>query len=128
MCAPATRSACPHRWRAHSKRVPTGSSSSPSGRIAPATACPLTIPGWPECETCAMATTREERDHGHAPRPAALDAQSLCEAFQITAQRRGDAVAVRTPDGSLELTYAQLRDEVERVARGLHRLGVRAGD
>jgi long-chain acyl-CoA synthetase len=75
-----------------------------------------------------MATTQEERDHGHAPRPAALDAQSLCEAFQITAQRRGDAVAVRTPDGSLELTYAQLRDEVERVARGLHRLGVRAGD
>jgi long-chain acyl-CoA synthetase len=71
-----------------------------------------------------MATT-EARS---ASRPAALDAQSLCEAFQITAAQRGDAVAVRTPDRSVELTYAQLRDEVERVARGLHRLGVRAGD
>ena len=71
-----------------------------------------------------MATTERES----IPRPAALDARSLCEAFQITAERRGDAVAVRTPDGAIELTYAQLRDEVERVARGLHRIGVRAGD
>src|SRR5881392_3128988 len=59
---------------------------------------------------------------------AALDARSLCEAFQITAQARGDAVAVRSADGALELTYEQLRAEVERVARGLHRLGVRPGD
>jgi long-chain acyl-CoA synthetase len=71
-----------------------------------------------------MATTEARR----ASRPAALDARSLCEAFQITAAKRGAAIAVGTPDGSLELTYAQLRDEVERVARGLHRLGVRAGD
>ena len=72
-----------------------------------------------------MAITQEEST---VPRPEALDARSLCEAFQITAARRGDAVAVRTPDGSTELTYAQLRDEVERVARGLHRIGVRRGD
>src|SRR5919197_6781534 len=72
-----------------------------------------------------MATTQEET---RPARPAALDAQSLCEAFQITAKARGDAVAVRTPDGATELTYAQLRADVERVARGLHRLGVRAGD
>src|SRR5436305_8243137 len=72
-----------------------------------------------------MATTQEE---SRAARPPALDAQSLCEAFQITAARMGDAVAVRTPDGSTELTYAQLRAEVEHVARGLHRLGVRPGD
>src|SRR3954467_14372665 len=72
-----------------------------------------------------MATTHEEST---ASRPDALDARSLCEAFQITAAKRGDTVAVRTPDGAVELTYAQLRDEVERVARGLHRIGVRAGD
>jgi long-chain acyl-CoA synthetase len=71
-----------------------------------------------------MATVEESK----AARPDALDARSLCEAFQITAAKRGDAVAVRTPDGAVELTYAQLRDEVERVARGLHRVGVRAGD
>jgi long-chain acyl-CoA synthetase len=72
-----------------------------------------------------MATLQEE---SKAPRPAALDARSLCEAFQITAAARGDAVAVRSADGATELTYARLRDEVERVARGLHALGVRAGD
>jgi long-subunit acyl-CoA synthetase (AMP-forming) len=71
-----------------------------------------------------MATLEESK----VPRPAALDARSLCEAFQITAQERGDAVAVRSADGSVEHSYAQLRDEVERVARGLHRMGVRAGD
>jgi len=71
-----------------------------------------------------MATVEETK----AARPDALDARSLCEAFQITAAKRGDAVAVRTPNGAVELTYAQLRDEVERVARGLHRVGVRAGD
>ena len=71
-----------------------------------------------------MATTEREP----IPRPAALDATSLCAAFQITARERSDAVAVRTPDGAVELTYAQVRDEVERVARGLHRIGVRAGD
>src|SRR5213078_1032494 len=38
------------------------------------------------------------------------------------------AVAVRTPDGTTELTYSRLRSEVERVARGLHRVGVRPGD
>jgi long-chain acyl-CoA synthetase len=72
-----------------------------------------------------MATTQEQT---RPARPAALDARSLCEAFQITAQARGDDAAVRTPDGSLELSYAQLRDDVERVARGLHGVGVRRGD
>src|SRR5690242_7152804 len=71
-----------------------------------------------------MATLEESK----VPRPAALDARSLCEAFQITAAARGDATAVRSADGAVELSYAQLRDEVERVARGLHRLGVRACD
>jgi long-chain acyl-CoA synthetase len=72
-----------------------------------------------------MATTTEET---RPARPPALDARSLCEAFQITAQARGDAVAVRSADGAAELTYAQLGGEVERVARGLHRIGVRRGD
>jgi len=71
-----------------------------------------------------MATTEERTSAAEALRAAT----TICELFQGTAARRGATVAVRTPNGSLELTYAQLRDEVERVARGLHRLGVRRGD
>jgi long-subunit acyl-CoA synthetase (AMP-forming) len=61
-------------------------------------------------------------------RPAALDCATIPEAFQQTASERPDQVAVRTPDGATELTYAQLADRIRATAAGLHALGVRRGD
>jgi long-chain acyl-CoA synthetase len=58
----------------------------------------------------------------------ALQAQTVCEAFQITAAARAGQVAVRSADGSVSLTYGNLAERVRRVAAGLAALGVRKGD
>jgi long-subunit acyl-CoA synthetase (AMP-forming) len=71
-----------------------------------------------------MATT----ETGRASAPAALGAATMCEALMTTIAERGDAVALRTPDDSTTLTYAELGDQVRRLAGGLHGLGVRRGD
>ena len=44
----------------------------------------------------------------------ALQARTLCEAFQITAAARAEQVAVRTPDDSVSLTYGALAERVRR--------------
>jgi long-subunit acyl-CoA synthetase (AMP-forming) len=62
------------------------------------------------------------------PRPAALDATTMCEAFQLTAAVDPGAVALRTPGGDLEITWREYAERVERIAAGLHALGVRRGD
>jgi long-chain acyl-CoA synthetase len=59
---------------------------------------------------------------------SALQALTLCEAFQLTAVDNAGRVALRTPGGKVELTFAQVAARVEKIARGLHRLGVRHGD
>ena len=55
-----------------------------------------------------------------AEQPAALAAATLCEAFQITAAERPDAVALRTPGDGVSITlggaYAQ---RVRGIAAGL---------
>jgi long-subunit acyl-CoA synthetase (AMP-forming) len=53
---------------------------------------------------------------------------SLCEAFQNTAARRPDAVALRTPGGGGEIRWSEYAERVRRIAGGLHALGVRRGD
>ncbi|MFJ2667498.1 AMP-dependent synthetase/ligase [Nocardia fluminea] len=58
----------------------------------------------------------------------ALQARTLCEAFQITAAARVEQVAVRTADGGVSLTYGALADRVRRVAAGLAALGLERGD
>jgi len=58
----------------------------------------------------------------------ATDNRSLCAAFQRTAAVRPDAVALRTPDDSVALTWAQYAARVRNVAAGLARLGVTRGD
>jgi long-subunit acyl-CoA synthetase (AMP-forming) len=60
--------------------------------------------------------------------PRALQATTLCEAFQITAAERPDQPAVRSVGGAGEMTFSQLRARAERIAGGLVSLGVGAGD
>jgi long-chain acyl-CoA synthetase len=64
----------------------------------------------------------------HAARPRALEAATMCEAFQITAAERADQVALRTLGGGVSITFGEYADRVRRLAGGLHALGVRAGD
>src|SRR3954470_17334538 len=61
-------------------------------------------------------------------RPAALDADSLCAAFQTTAAERAAEVALRTKDGETEYTWAEYADRVRRLAAGFAALGVGKGD
>ena len=58
----------------------------------------------------------------------AVGAATIAEAFRITAEDHPDRVAVRTKDDEVSLTWAELRDRVDALARGLHELGVRRGD
>src|SRR5688572_24940225 len=60
--------------------------------------------------------------------PAALSAATLCEAFQITAGERPDAVALRTPGDGVSITWADYAQRVRRVAAGFASLGVKRGD
>src|ERR1700693_4891898 len=69
-------------------------------------------------------TTRPEQ----ATRPRALDAATMCEAFQITAAERADEVALRTIGDGVSISFAQYAERVRRLAAGLYALGVRGGD
>ncbi|HWC85858.1 MAG TPA: AMP-dependent synthetase/ligase [Solirubrobacteraceae bacterium] len=58
----------------------------------------------------------------------AVDAPTLTEALRRTAANNPDIVAVRTPDGSVSLTWSELLERVDALAGGLARLGVGRGD
>jgi long-subunit acyl-CoA synthetase (AMP-forming) len=53
---------------------------------------------------------------------------SLCDAFQTTAAIDPSAVALRTPDDAVTITWGQYRDRVKAIASGLAALGVGAND
>jgi long-subunit acyl-CoA synthetase (AMP-forming) len=63
-----------------------------------------------------------------ASKPQAVDAANLGQALRRTAAAHPDLTAVRTLDGSVELTWARLRARVDALAGGLARLGVGHGD
>ena len=63
-----------------------------------------------------------------AARPRALDAPTLCHAFQLTAAERSDEVALRTPGDGVAITWREYAERVERIAGGLAALGVERGD
>jgi len=58
----------------------------------------------------------------------AIDAATLAVALRRTAEEHPDIVAVRTPDDSVSLTWAQLLERVDAVAGGLASLGVSRGE
>ena len=61
-------------------------------------------------------------------RIAALEARTLCEAFQVTASERPGHVSHRTLDGGVEFTFGEYAERIRALATGLHALGVRRGD
>ncbi|MGW5052042.1 AMP-dependent synthetase/ligase [Actinokineospora sp. NPDC004072] len=54
--------------------------------------------------------------------------ETLCSAFQDTAAREPDAVALRSPGGAVSLTWRDYAERVQVVAAGLAGLGVGRGD
>jgi long-chain acyl-CoA synthetase len=77
----------------------------------------------PGMETTHQAGTAEVTE-----RPAALDAATLCEAFQWTASERASSVALRTPGEGTSITFAEYAERVRAIAGGLAGLGVGRGD
>jgi long-subunit acyl-CoA synthetase (AMP-forming) len=55
-------------------------------------------------------------------------ADSVAEAFLITADRQPDEVALQTLDGSTSISWAQWRARSEAIAGGLRALGLERGD
>ena len=53
---------------------------------------------------------------------------TMCEAFQATAARYPQEVALRTPGGAVTVTWGVYADRVRQIAAGLAGLGVRRGD
>lgn len=71
-----------------------------------------------------MSTNTVERSVG----VCALDAATLCEAFQISAAADPRRVALRTVGDGVVLTWERYAERVRRTAAGLAALGVRRGD
>ncbi len=61
-------------------------------------------------------------------RPAGLDATTVAEAFQLTAQAHPDRCALRLKDDELSISWAEYADKVRRTAAGLAGLGLERGD
>jgi len=53
---------------------------------------------------------------------------TLCQAFQATAAKYPDRVALRTPDDSVSYTWRAYADKVRTLTAGLAGLGVKRGD
>jgi long-subunit acyl-CoA synthetase (AMP-forming) len=57
----------------------------------------------------------------------AAEAETLCGAFQATAARRGEAIALRTPEG-VEVSWREYAERVRGIAAGLAAHGLGRGD
>ena len=53
---------------------------------------------------------------------------TLCSAFQATAARVPDAIAVRTPDDRVRVSWREYADRVRGIATGLAALGIGRSD
>jgi long-chain acyl-CoA synthetase len=74
-----------------------------------------------------METTTSER-YASGGRARDLVAQNFVRAFEATADRLGDEVALRTPDDGVTLSWNELRARSRAIAGGLAELGVSKGD
>ena len=63
-----------------------------------------------------------------AGRPAGLDASTVAEAFQKTAQAHPERCALRLKEDEFSITWAEYADKVRRTAAGLAGLGLGRGD
>src|SRR3954453_15580548 len=70
-----------------------------------------------------MATQTEQFEHYKG-----LDQGTVPGAFQFTAQRVPDRPALKTLDGSVEITWGDYNERVKRAAAGLASLGLKKGD
>jgi long-chain acyl-CoA synthetase len=70
-----------------------------------------------------MSITSERR----TGRPAGLDAATVAEAFQMTAQQHADRCALRLKDDAFSISWAEYADKVRRTAAGLAGLGLERG-
>jgi long-subunit acyl-CoA synthetase (AMP-forming) len=70
-----------------------------------------------------MATQAEPQEHYKG-----LDQGTAAGAFQFTANRVPDRPALKTLDGSVELTWGEYNDRVRKTAAGLAALGLKKGD
>jgi long-subunit acyl-CoA synthetase (AMP-forming) len=61
-------------------------------------------------------------------RPAALDAQTACGAFQLTAAAHPERIAIRTRHDEFSCTWGEYAERVRGLAAGLAGLGVGRGD
>src|SRR5437870_3147026 len=71
-----------------------------------------------------MATTQTATKEHYK----ALEYDTVPAAFQYTAGRAPDRTALRTLDGSLELTWGEYSERVQRAAAVLAGLGLKKGD
>ena len=59
---------------------------------------------------------------------AATGAKTIAEAFRLTVAERPDDVAIRTKGDEFTITWGALRERVDALAGGLHRLGLKRGE
>src|SRR5918994_296094 len=64
---------------------------------------------------------------GQAGRPAGLQASTVAEAFQVTAQAHPARCGLRTKDAQLSISWRESADKVRAVAAGLAGLGLERG-
>src|SRR5215210_7224882 len=70
-----------------------------------------------------MAVTTERQ----AGRPPGLEAATVAEAFQATAQAHPDRVALRTKGDEFSMSWGEYAEKVRSVAAGLAGLGLERG-
>src|SRR5919201_6399602 len=72
-----------------------------------------------------MEITTAERT---TEKPVGLDAKTMCEAFQKTAEAHPDRPALRLKDDEVSYSWGEYADKVRELAAGLAALGVEKGD